>query len=231
MRGVSPQSDFELHKWYHIAASYDESTGAAAWYINGVNMPYSPRPPYGYPSNLNSSSDNLKLGSENSNQWWHGKLDDVRVYNRALSEPEILELYNDKSTYVAPVPEATVIDLVIDGVEVDLSTGKIRLQANFDPNDPVLQQLLTNPKIRISVEMETDNGDGSSSMGIIGQSTIASETQANPAKLLYGVLPDLSAPDMGKQAEACEKIHDYGNHWGIYKQKHHRKGKKRAHHD
>jgi len=225
MRGVSAQSDFELNTWYHISASYDESTGAAAWYINGVSMPYSPRPPYGYPNLLNDSNDNLKIGSENANQWWHGKIDDIRIYDRALSEAEVLELYNDQSTYKAPAAEATLLNLNVSGFEVDLSSGNIRLHANIDPNDPVIQKLLANPKVRISIELETDDGNGGSNMGILGQSTLQTETQVNPAGLLYGVLPDLSTSD--NSPEVCETIHDYGHHYGIHKEKHRHK----KHHD
>jgi len=224
MRGVAPQFDFELHTWYHIAASYDETTGAAAWYINGEAKSYLPRPPYGYPSLLNSSTDNLKIGSENDNQWWHGKIDDVRIYDRMLSEADVIELFNDQSTYIPVKPAPAMMNLTIGGIEVDLTTGAIRLQANIDPNDPALLQLLANPKLRISIEMET----GDSEMGIISQTTIQSTTQMSPAKLSYGILTDTTIPT--PDSNICEIVHDYGHHYGREKDKENEKDKEKSRH-
>ena len=45
-------------------------------------------------SNVSTTWDKLKIGmNRNGNGGWYGYIDDFRVYNRALTEDEIEELY------------------------------------------------------------------------------------------------------------------------------------------
>ncbi|TAL66830.1 MAG: LamG domain-containing protein [Bacteroidetes bacterium] len=43
-----------------------------------------------------SESNKIKIGSGVNGRYFKGKLDDIRVYNRALTEAEVQELYNEK---------------------------------------------------------------------------------------------------------------------------------------
>jgi hypothetical protein len=77
-----------LNQWQHVAVSY---TGAGAdLYLNGVNIKHSDTvaTPGGNPNELNIGL------RDNDNQSFNGLMDEVRVYNRALSAQEILRLYN-----------------------------------------------------------------------------------------------------------------------------------------
>ncbi len=94
-RNTSPQTDFVLNQWYHVAGTYDEITREGLLYINGV--PQSVWPNYnGWPRNLLPSADNVYIGSERDLgwQWFDGKIDSVSIFNRALTEEEIEEIYN-----------------------------------------------------------------------------------------------------------------------------------------
>jgi hypothetical protein len=84
--------------WYLITGTYDGQN--AKMYVNGV---YENQAFCGYP--MNSWSGDLKIGSNfqantdfvNYPAYWQvfkGNLDDVRVYNRALSPAEVLAIYN-----------------------------------------------------------------------------------------------------------------------------------------
>jgi len=83
--------------WQHIAATWDGSATADNLHIyyNGVDMPHTA-------SNLDCiggfTTDNtasISIGRNNANEsYTNGRLDDVRVYNRALSADEVYQLYN-----------------------------------------------------------------------------------------------------------------------------------------
>ncbi|HVV39360.1 MAG TPA: LamG-like jellyroll fold domain-containing protein, partial [Candidatus Paceibacterota bacterium] len=80
------------NKWYHIVATYDDTTKAKTIYINGVSD--SVVTGSGSPV---ANSDTLKIGysqgTSNANNYFNGSIDEVRLYNRALSAGEVLQLY------------------------------------------------------------------------------------------------------------------------------------------
>jgi len=82
-----------LDQWYHVAQTSDGNS--LKLYVNGQ---------YESPSNIGSvdggttnSSQPLRIGggapSGTSPYWFIGVIDDIRIYNRALSEAEIKQLY------------------------------------------------------------------------------------------------------------------------------------------
>jgi Leucine-rich repeat (LRR) protein len=74
--------------WSHIAATYSGNT--ISYYINGVFSNT-------VPSNASGAIfDFIRLGGwvVNDGEWLIGKMDDTRVYGRALSASEISQLYN-----------------------------------------------------------------------------------------------------------------------------------------
>jgi len=81
--------------WYHAAATYDSSTGIARIYVNGV-LQQSLTDATANP--LQQSSYPLGIGvAEDSGSWQYyfpGVIDDVRVYNVALTASQVLALYN-----------------------------------------------------------------------------------------------------------------------------------------
>ena len=80
--------------WYYLAATYDGETLRA--YKDGVLIT-SNTAPSGPP---NSDANSLKLGrAAAANQFFQGTVDEVRVYNRALS---LAEIQSDMVTPVAP---------------------------------------------------------------------------------------------------------------------------------
>jgi len=94
-RNVTPQTDFSLNQWYHVVGSFDEQTLEGYLYINAINKSVGPN--YnGWPTTLSPSSDSVYIGSEKDLnwQWFHGKIDDIRIYNRSLTAEEIQILFN-----------------------------------------------------------------------------------------------------------------------------------------
>ena len=76
--------------WMHVAATYNGTT--IKMYINGVenkSLNVTPAP-------INTNNLPLMIGSKNDGgSSFSGGLDDVRVYNYALSASEVLDLYNN----------------------------------------------------------------------------------------------------------------------------------------
>lgn len=89
-------------KWFHIA--YTRSYSVLKIYINGVLMPYrhtdvySPYP-NNQPANYGDDEHTALIGCRSNykpDDYFYGDIDDLYIYNRPLSNEEILELY--KST-------------------------------------------------------------------------------------------------------------------------------------
>ena len=96
--------------WAHVAATYDASTNQGTVYVNGLKDSATV---YSYPelTNLFGSkpflgSDNIKYsygnlsiaGYDGAVGQFRGSLDDIRVYTLALTDDEILSVYNSKTT-------------------------------------------------------------------------------------------------------------------------------------
>ena len=83
-RGLSGTTATPLNAWTHLAATYDGATQRI--YVNGVQA--ASRAQTGA---MRVSTGALRIGGNNiwSNEWFAGLIDELRVYNRALSAAEI----------------------------------------------------------------------------------------------------------------------------------------------
>jgi hypothetical protein len=95
-RRVPPDSDFTLNRWHHVAVTYRMAHNAQHLYIDGVERPV------GNPGRvfaIDTTSNVLRIGNQdggkkygNSNHWV-GRLDELRIYRRALGPTEVAEIY------------------------------------------------------------------------------------------------------------------------------------------
>ena len=77
--------------WYHVAGTYDNSSGEGNVYVDGVLLATgttTKNPPLVPGSIRIGDSECSTCGNK-----WNGSLDDVRIYNRALSGSEVSDLY------------------------------------------------------------------------------------------------------------------------------------------
>ncbi|HUU19956.1 MAG TPA: LamG-like jellyroll fold domain-containing protein, partial [Sedimentisphaerales bacterium] len=81
-------TELPLDEWHHIAATYDKSVGGTN-YVDGVAETVNPDP-----DGVATNEMPLLLGEnpEALGRLFDGLLDDVRIYDRALSADELLEL-------------------------------------------------------------------------------------------------------------------------------------------
>ncbi len=82
--------------WYHITAVYNQATGAEELFVNGVREASALSVTRGIPSGF---ATYFTVGSDAfGSAPYKGNIDDVRVYNRALSRSEVAALYNGNQT-------------------------------------------------------------------------------------------------------------------------------------
>lgn len=81
--------------WYHIVGSYDSTTQIAKLYINGT--PETATSSGTIPSSIGDDAGAFQIGAEDRNNtpknFYDGIIDEVRMYNRALSSLEIQQLH------------------------------------------------------------------------------------------------------------------------------------------
>ncbi|MGH1537770.1 MAG: LamG domain-containing protein, partial [Gammaproteobacteria bacterium] len=85
----SPEISLLPNQWYHIVGTFDDDADEVRMYIDGVEVLSE-----NTSATLTSNSDSLFIGSNwEEFKWWEGLLDDIRLYDRALTAEEIEELY------------------------------------------------------------------------------------------------------------------------------------------
>jgi hypothetical protein len=100
--GVNAPTQFPLNQYVFVTGTYDKKAGIQSLYVNGVLVgqnnnvkdltPVVPLDPTALPG--------VGIGVNNAfptsayNMGWNGEIDDLRVYNRALSSAEVQALYN-----------------------------------------------------------------------------------------------------------------------------------------
>ncbi len=98
------RAQWDSNAWYHVAVTSDAS-GNRCLYVNGTCENSDTGEQFG------QSQPDFYIGADASygNEYFPGDIDDVRVYNRALSEQEIQQLYagasvSQPSVQFGPVP-------------------------------------------------------------------------------------------------------------------------------
>lgn len=127
-----------LGKLYHIALSYDNLTWAY-FYVNGELVDDSSQ----VRSHQVSNSD-LGIGARIEDQvideWFDGKLQDARIYNRLLTPEEIYRIYDRQTRfdlwepvyYPRPLIGPAEIDLVVENLSQTSTVSKPSLVKNLD---------------------------------------------------------------------------------------------------
>ena len=86
--------------WSNVSFTYDGIVGRI--YLNGT-LVSEHNWNNATPGSLYHSDCLIKIGVGSYNNYFQGKIDDIRIYNRALSETEILELYNEADINNLPI--------------------------------------------------------------------------------------------------------------------------------
>jgi chitodextrinase len=115
-----------LATWTHLATTYDGANQRI--YVNGVAV--ASRPLSG---SMPNSTGALRIGGNNVwAEWFQGQIDDLRIYDRALSASE---LQSDMNTPVAPPPPGPPADTQAPSVPTGLTaSGQTETSVNVSWN-------------------------------------------------------------------------------------------------
>jgi hypothetical protein len=81
--------------WYHYVAVVDRSTDTIKWYKNGVLRDQDSFINSQYRINPGNGTAPVRVGTKDFASHFKGAIDNIRVYNRALSASEVVQLYGD----------------------------------------------------------------------------------------------------------------------------------------
>jgi len=135
-------SILQIDSWYHVVIVF--SNGNLKFYINN-------QLDFEVTSSINSifdSDSKLSIGSDYHQNlyYFNGLLDDIRIYNRALSEIEIQELYNWSPLIADFTANSLQVNLGATVSFTDLSAGDpISWQWDFE-NDGIVDSEEQNPE-------------------------------------------------------------------------------------
>jgi len=98
-------TDYSLNEWHHLAVTF--SNGTATYWLDGSNDGSG-----NHGANITVNNLTLRIGAPHIGcngscglyEYFYGMIDDIRIYNRALSESEIQELYQEGSNAITLTP-------------------------------------------------------------------------------------------------------------------------------
>ena len=101
---TSSGANITPNNWYHIAITYKD--GQQVIYVNGVD-----RGARTYPGSLVLNNDSVQIGQDHFHpgRYFHGRIDEVRIYDYALNSAEVNAVYQDTHP----------CDIYIDHFEID----------------------------------------------------------------------------------------------------------------
>lgn len=84
---VASTTNYTLNAWHYVIGTYDGTT--ARLFVDGAQVATTAAT-----GSIISSTQNLRFGARTtSNNYWPGNLDDIRLYNRAITANEVAALY------------------------------------------------------------------------------------------------------------------------------------------
>jgi hypothetical protein len=91
---VTPTTPPTPNNWYHVVMTCDFSTNISKLYINGIYQSQSSS------SLIAANLNKIIIGKWYSSNWFqNGKLDDIGIWNRALTQQEVSNMYNQVTPY------------------------------------------------------------------------------------------------------------------------------------
>jgi hypothetical protein len=116
--GSNLQTPISTGQWTHVAATLDDATGLMSLYVNGVLAAQTTTDVRPFATLPSSGSPGIGIGNANgtsTNDPFNGQIDELSVYNRALTSGEILGIYKAGSSGKVSSPIAVSNPSVVEG--------------------------------------------------------------------------------------------------------------------
>jgi subtilisin-like proprotein convertase family protein len=109
--------------WYHVAGVYDAAAQALNIYVNGV-LDNGTLRGTAIPASQVNAAVNANIGRRTGGFYFNGIIDEVRMYNRPLSQAEI---QTDMNTPISATPNTppTISDIANQTINEDANTGAL----------------------------------------------------------------------------------------------------------
>lgn len=103
--GSYVQEQVTVDKWIHLVARYDIASNTITLFKNGVQKDQDPLYDETYGVQVENGTAPVRLGTRSLWSFFEGRIDDLRFYNRALTDDEILDLYNEANELPASITQ------------------------------------------------------------------------------------------------------------------------------
>jgi hypothetical protein len=154
-------SSISSNTWHHVAVRYESGNStSAALYLDGVEISGSWTPLGDGTGEMASMPSYLTIGRTEKDHGapqshFKGKIDDVRIYDRALSAEEIRQFYQSRYHLL---PTSPCIDA---GDNTAVPADTLDLDNDGDTEEPIPIDLAGNPRFVDQPEVpDTGNGNG-----------------------------------------------------------------------
>ena len=112
---LSASNVYSFNQWTYATVVFRSATNTAEFYINGVKTGYGGSTQAGVGTYQDDSSNTFRIGRDNeAGQRWNGMLDDIRIYNYARTQEQIMEDMNAGHPAVGTPVGSTVLHLKMD---------------------------------------------------------------------------------------------------------------------
>ncbi|MDN5213469.1 hypothetical protein QQ020_15470 [Fulvivirgaceae bacterium BMA12] len=156
---VNKSHAIAMNEWSHVSFVYD-ADGFIHFYVGGKLMNSMPA------STINSTSQSLIIGTNLWDEFFLGKMDDLKIWKRALSDEEIELVYNEDINPPAESVSAYRIILIISLIAVLLAgVWKFRNNISLKPGKSVKipplktsDQTIYNLRLFGSFQLKNRNG-------------------------------------------------------------------------
>jgi len=149
-QGISDKNTYSDNSWHHVVWGYDGIK--CFFYVDGAEQ--SDPPIAGKDNRGKITWLGTRSYSGTLKNWFHGAIDEVRIYNRALSEEEIKALYGVGTTSKPILSLNIDIDTLLKQGEIRKGTLTIKNEGNADAKSVKVK--LSSESLRINIEKSYD---------------------------------------------------------------------------
>ncbi|AUP78020.1 LamG-like jellyroll fold domain-containing protein [Flavivirga eckloniae] len=143
---ITNGTPLNINQWVHVTATYSNMNNLFSLYINGTLV--SSQTIYG-PLTGDSSSFTIGRHPDTNSNYFHGYIDEVRVFNKALTENEIKkmvyqEIYNNRGIIRGAIIPLNITDYVDSSTSTPLNWSYLQRYYKLDTyKDDIIDDLTT----------------------------------------------------------------------------------------
>ena len=158
--GIGSKDTIPMNKWVHVATVFDGSQIGSLkrmkLFINGVQVSTDSAAYAAISDNLGNTATNTEIGRWYSQfgfiGYFGGLIDDMRIYNRALSNSEITSLYNENACFqTISVTDTLRISTLAGFNTLPQDFGSIKVFPN--PTNDVLNISIDKPSANYTIKI------------------------------------------------------------------------------